>query len=227
MTANETYHEWRKACQADGPAGFPNMAQIVPAGKLGDVSVEHMTITDGGGIHAMLHGYGTRNGTYAILKIRRGVVMSDTDMERRSNVGAAINAKGDVLIGGLGLGMIVCPMLRKPAVTSVTVIEVNPDVAALVEPAIRRWADAQGLAHQDRLTIVQGDVFTWKPAKGQKFDAIYFDIWPDISEDNLDGIARLHNRAKSWKRPGGWMNSWQAGLLRSRRRDDRRRNYGF
>jgi spermidine synthase len=216
--------EWWNQARADGPSGFPYMATIVPAGRLGDVQVEHLEITDGGGIHAMLHGGGTRNGTYAILKIRRSVVMSDTDMERRSNLGVILDAQGDVLIGGLGLGMIVCPLLRKPTVRTITVIELNPDVTAHVEPAIRHWADVQGLTHFGRLNIVQGDVYTWKPAKGQKFDAIYFDVWPDISEDNLDGIARLHARAKFWKRPGGFLDSWQADNLRSRRRADRRRN---
>lgn len=222
----ESDRGWWDACRKDGPSGFPFMAGIVPAGVRGDVTVEHMTITDGGGIHAMLHGNGTTNGTYAILKIKgHGVVMSDTDMERRSNLTAILNAKGDVLIGGLGLGMIVCPMLRNPAVRTITVIELNPDVIAVTEPAVRRWGQANVGAERvrDVLAVVQGDVFTWKPAKGQKFDAIYFDVWPDICDDNLDGIAKLHNRAKSWKRPGGWMNSWQADNLRSRRRSDRGR----
>lgn len=207
----------------DGPGGFPYMARIVPPGRSGDVEIEHLEITDGGGIHAMLHGGGTTNGTYAILKIRGGVVMSDTDMERRSNLGAAWNLKGDVLIGGLGIGMVLAAVLRKPDVQSVTVIENSPDVIALVEPAIRRWADGQGIS-AETLRVVLGDVFTWKPATGQKFDGIYFDVWPDICDDNLDGIAKLHNRAKFWKRPGGWMDSWQADNLRSRRRADRLRN---
>ena len=202
------------------------MATIVPAGQRGDVRVEHLEITDGGGIHAQIRGHGTRNATYAILKIRGGVVMSDTDMERRSNLDVILNAAGDVLIGGLGLGMIVCPLLRKPTVRTITVIEQDPVVIALVEPAVRRWGQANvGLERvRESLAVVQADVYTWRPAKGQKFDAIYFDVWPDISEDNLTGIARLHNRAKSWKRPGAFMDSWQAGNLRNMRRADRRRN---
>lgn len=219
-----TDRAWWDAARADGPAGFPFMASIVPPGKRGDVTVEHLAITDGGGIHAQIRGQGTRNATYAILKIRGGVVMSDTDMERRSNLDVILNAQGDVLIGGLGLGMIVCPLLRKPAVRTITVIELNPNVIALVEPSIRHWADVQGLSHFGRLNIVQADVYTWRPAKDQKFDAIYFDVWPDVCEDNLVGINRLHNRAKSWKRPGAFMDSWQADTLRSRRRADRRRN---
>ena len=216
--------DWWDVCCADGPFGFPYMAQIVPAGASGDVTVGHLTITDRGGIHAQLHGAGTTNGTYAVLKIRRSVVMSDTDMERRSNIGAIVRSVGDVLIGGLGLGMIVCPMLRNPDVRTITVIEQSADVIRLVEPAIRGWASREGISAETRLQVLPGDVFTWTPAKGQKFDAIYFDIWPDICEDNLDGIGRLHQRGKAWKRPGAFMDSWQADALRSRRRADRRRN---
>jgi spermidine synthase len=216
---------WLEDCRDDGPLGFPRMATIVPAGQRGDVRVEHLEIADGGGIHAMLRGTGTRNGTYAILKVRGSVVMSDTDMERLTNIDAKIQARGDVLIGGLGLGMIVCPMFRNPAVRTITVIERNPDVIALVEPAIRAWAGRISAETVPSLRIVLGDVFTWKPEKGQKFDSIYFDIWPDICEDNLDGIAKLHNRAKSWKRPGGWMDSWQADTLRDRRRSDLNRGW--
>lgn len=220
----DTNRDWWNTVRKDGPSGFPFMAQIVPAGQSGDAAVEHLTITDGGGIHAMLHGNGTTNGTYAILKVRGAVVMSDTDMERRSNLGAALNARGDVLIGGLGLGMILCPMLRNPDVRTITVIELNMNVCHLTGPAIRRWAADRNL-DPTRLNIVRGDVFTWKPATGQRFDSIYFDIWPDICEDNLDGIARLHQRGKFWKRPNGWINSWQAENLRDRRRSDRARGW--
>lgn len=200
-----------------GPFGFPFMAQVIPVGQRGDVTVEHLTITDHGGLHAQIHGAGTANGTYAILKIGRQVVMSDTDMERRSNMAILHHGIGDVLIGGLGLGMIVCSLLRKPGVRSVTVIENNPDVTALVLPALAEWTKGLGdnAAGWPDLTVIDGDVFTWKPAKGQKFDAIYFDVWADICGDNLDGINRLHRRAKSWKRNrDAFMSSWQVGELR-------------
>lgn len=220
-----TDRTWWDECRADGPSGFPFMAGVVPAGQRGDATVEHLAITDGGGIHAMLRNQGTRNGTYSILKVQGGVVMSDTDMERRSNLGVILDAQGDVLIGGLGLGMIVCPLLRKPTVRTITVIELNPNVIALVEPHVRRWAADRNLDPGGRLAVVQADVYTWRPAKDQKFDAIYFDVWHDICEDNLIGIRRLHNRAKSWKRTrDSFMDSWQAGELRNMRRADRRRN---
>ena len=49
--------------------------------------------------------------------------------------------------------------------------------------------------------------YTWEPPT-RHFDTIYFDIWPNISTDNLKGIHRLHRRFKPALRAKGWMESW-------------------
>lgn len=111
--------------------------------------------------------------------------MSDTDMERRSNARFVHRANGSVLIGGLGLGMILHPTLAKPEVKLVTVVEQNADVIALIAPTLPR---------DKRLTIVNGDIYEWKPAKGTKYDTVYFDVWGNMSIDNLAEMATLHRR---------------------------------
>lgn len=185
---------------------FRPMASIVPAGQIGKVKIEHLTITDRGGIHALVHGAGTRNGTYALLKVNGGVVMSDTDLELRSNMDAVLDAKGDVLIGGLGLGMITLPILAKPHVRSVLVVELRQEVIDLVRPHIVKAAGADG----PKLQVVQGDIRTWQPAtKGRQFDYIYFDIWNDICADNRPDMVRLHRAFRPYLRKGGHVTSWQ------------------
>jgi len=62
-----------------------------------------------------------RPGRYARLHVGHVLMMSDTDMERRSNVQVVQQARGHVLIAGLG--MILHPILAKPEVTRVTVVE--------------------------------------------------------------------------------------------------------
>lgn len=141
-------------------------------------------------------------------KDRWTLMMTDTDMERRTNWGVLHAATGRVLIAGLGIGMIVIPILKNPDVTSVTVVEKNPDVIALVEPYVRR----------KKLTVVQADIFEWRPAKDTKYDTIYFDIWADRCEDNLLQMATLHQRFKYFKVAGGWMDSWYRDFLRAERR---------
>lgn len=134
-------------------------------------------------------------------------MMSNTSMEKFSNQKAVNRSHGHVLIGGLGIGLIIIPICEKDDVLSVTVIEKNPDVIALVAPHIK---------HQ-KLTIIQADIMEWRPAKGRKFNSIYFDIWPDINLDNLDDIKKLHACFKfrlDRKDPHCWMSSWKVDDLR-------------
>ena len=136
---------------------FYRMADIIPPGESGNVKIDHFMITKD-----TFQGFQveqTAPGEYARLYVGGSVMMSDTDMELRTNYHAVRDARGDVFIGGLGLGMITLPILKKPEVTSVTVVELNPHVIALVEPSLRKAAgpDAQ------KLTVIEGDVKTWRP----------------------------------------------------------------
>ncbi len=155
-------------------------------------------------------------GRYAKLLVRRDLWMSDTPMEWRSNWGAIRMARGQTLIGGLGLGMIVCAMLeKKQPPDRITVVEKEADVLALVGSQLLNKFGPE------RLRLVQGDVYKWKPAKGERFDAIYFDIWQDVCTDNLAGMSKLHQRFKSYKAKGGWMASWKQDELKYRRQQGR------
>ena len=60
--------------------------------------------------------------------------MSTTPFEQRTNRTAFYDATGRVLINGLGLGMLLAAILRKPDVKRVRVIEHDADVIALVGP---------------------------------------------------------------------------------------------
>jgi hypothetical protein len=67
-------------------------------------------------------------GTYACLRVNGRLMMSDTRMEHYTNYKVVREARGNVLIAGLGLGMILHPILAKKEVLSVTVIEKYADV---------------------------------------------------------------------------------------------------
>lgn len=156
------------------------------------------------------------DGHYARLRIGGKLVMSDTPMERHSNAEFVRRANGKVLVAGLGIGLIIQAALKKPDVTHIAVIENNRDVIRLVKPKF----------HSPKFNVICADIHDWKP-NGAKFDTIYFDIWPEISEDNLADVAKLHNRFK-WalnrKNPAAWMGSWMAAFLRRRRAAERRSN---
>jgi spermidine synthase len=111
--------------------------------------------------------------------------MSNTDMEIRTHRAAIQEAKGNVLVTGLGLGMYLTAILAKEEVNSVTVIEKSEDLIRLVSP---HFIDDQ------RVTVICADAFYWKPPKDAHYDFVWHDIWPDICSDNLKEMTKLKRK---------------------------------
>lgn len=225
--------------------GWPFMQSVLAPASRGTASITHFTVTADeaerfnlfetfSGHYGLTH---VTPGQYVRLAIGTGdddraeVTMTDTPMERRTNWGVRHHAHGRVLIAGLGLGMILHPLLRPdrnrhgprshgtwgaplPTVEHVTVVEKNPDVIALVAPSLSRY-------EKRRLTIIEADIHDFNRTR-ELYDTIYFDIWPTITTDNLPEIAQLHQRWKSRLNRRGpekpWMSSWMVEHLRSERR---------
>jgi len=190
---------------------FPDMAELVPPAAKGCASVQHLTVdAEGGRTISYVYGefkHPSPAGTYATLRLTNDagesqVMMSDFHYERITCEEVVLRAHGDVLIAGLGLGMILHPILKKDEVRSVTVIEKFQDVVDLISPT---------LPDDSRLAIITGDIFLWQPPDGRCYDVIWFDIWPDVEASRLSEMAELHRRfAPYWNNsdPRGWMESW-------------------
>lgn len=194
---------------------FYRMADVIPEGQRGNWAVEHFTITPD-----TWQGFGVERidpGRYCRLSVGGSCMMSDTQMEQRTNRDAVKLAHGDVLIGGLGIGMIVLPMLEDPTVDTVTVIEKHQDVIDLVAPTLKAWPNGG-----QKLTVLQGDVKTWRPAtKGRHWDLIYFDIWIGLCTDQVDEMKALHLAFRPHVRAGGRVTSWEYEHLRDLKRAGR------
>lgn len=165
----------------------------------------HMTIE---AARLALVGRAIRPGIYTALQhTRRGTVMSDTPAEKRDHMAFVHAATGHVLINGLGLGMSLKAVLLKPDVTAVTVVEIDPDVMALVAPH-----------YQDpRVVITLGDALTYQPPYGRRYGAVWNDIWDTIGAENLPDMARLHRK---YSRRAEWVGSWcRAECKREQRRE--------
>ncbi len=93
--------------------------------------------------------------------------MTDFLYERLTCVEVVERAHGDMLIAGLGLGMILHPILSNPEVNSLTVIEKYPDVIDLISPTLPR---------DPRVRVITDDIFTWGPPSNARYDVIWFDI---------------------------------------------------
>lgn len=131
------------------------------------------------------------------------VVMSDTPAEIRDHLEPWRRAEGDVLLHGLGIGMVARMCLLKDEVRRVTVVEILPEVAEHVGG----WL---GDRFGDRVEIVVGDALTWRPEPGRQWDVVWHDIWDDICEDNRPAMNTLHRR---FGRRSAWQGSWSRGWL--------------
>lgn len=210
---------------------YEPMAPILPEGETGDAKIQHRTITDYDAKFSSLRAVVTGNpnemvseGTIAQLLVNGYLVMSDTQMEQRTNyefLRASSRAGGDILIGGLGLGMILVPLMRMKNVRSVLVVEKSQGVIDLVSSPLLTYLKKQS----KKLSITRGDIFEWRPPPGYKhWDVIYFDIWANLCVDNLDEITKLKrkfSRCLNRSNPGAWMGAWEEIRLRSLRRQGR------
>ena len=98
-------------------------------------------------------------------------------------------ATGDVLLAGLGLGMVLQPLIDNQNVTSITIIEKQQEVIDLVSPHI---------VSSKIINIIHDDIYTWTPDKN--YDVAWFDsyIYPADGDDPLgtylsDMTAKYNN----------------------------------
>jgi hypothetical protein len=185
---------------------FPRMVDILPEARSGNVRIYHVNLTPKQAIMNCIR----RNelwtpGPYCQLEINGEGWMYDTYHERIVNALIVKEARGDVLIAGLGLGMILHPILAKPEVRSVRVLENSHHVARLVMPSL------QCIPGAEKLTLeMTDDALKWQPQPGALYDTIWLDCVPmygyckmvmDVQEGWLD-------RFRPFLRRGGWIDHW-------------------
>lgn len=195
------------------PLGEFKIGHIVMDQAFIDREQMRASFTPGGCYEIM----GLEPGTYVKLTSGSGgIIMSDTPMEIRTNWDFIENAHGQVLIAGLGLGLVVLSIQSKKEVTSVTIVEKYREVVELVVPRIPL---------NMKVDIVVDDAFEWLPHEGEKFDTIYFDIWNIICGDHYPETKDLHKRFRKFlnrkENPKSWMDSWRREDFKSRYFEDR------
>ena len=160
----------------------------LPCGKSGDWEILKFSVDEKEAntfnMHAMFGPCGSRcviPGKYYKLTYKNEVIMSNTPAEVSDHMPFINNAKGNVLIGGLGLGMVVKALIDSPDVTKITVVELSKDVIKLSGPTY---------SSNEKVHIVNEDIYKYKPT--EKFDYAWFDIWPNICGDNYEDMVKLH-----------------------------------
>lgn len=191
---------------------FCKMADLLEERQNGAWKLEKFTI-ERNNLAAMIQG--VTPGTYVKLTHNGECVMSDTSMEKRTNMDFYCNAYGDVLIGGLGIGMVILAIQDKPEVKSITIIEKYPEVIDMV---------ASQLDFNEKVKIICADVFEWRPDRGVKYDVSYMDIWnwvnEDVYEEEMKPLKKRYAkflRSKS-ENPNRYNKCWAEYQARTDRR---------
>ena len=58
----------------------------------------------------------------------------------------------------------------------------------------------------------------------RRFDTIYFDLWPDVCQDNAAEAVGLRERVQARVAPGGWIGDWDTEVRRLEERSFREEN---
>lgn len=139
-------------------------------------------------------------GIYKKLVINNQVVMSNTRMEVVTNREFVLSARGNILINGLGLGMVVEKLLARENIEHITVIEKDQDVIDLVAPVFK---------NEQKVTIIHACAFEYQPPKGVIYDYVWHNIWTNIHPNNLGEMTRLHRK---YGKRSHWQGSWAKHL---------------
>jgi hypothetical protein len=127
--------------------------------------------------------------------IRNGDVwMSITPMELESQAIGIAEARGHVVIFGLGMGWAAAATALSDAVTAVTVVEFDPAVIAL-HRELDVFAQLPPEA-QAKLRIEQGDAYAWRSR--EPVDLLMPDIWlPLVSDGRVKEVRRMQDNVRA------------------------------
>lgn len=195
----------------------------IPPMQIGDLRIERFEIPEDGfgRLHYQLEGRDPGHGTFTKLIHGDTLWMSDTDAECRDHFepyrrAKLLDGRGRVLINGLGLGVLLGAILRLGSVREIDVVELNPDIHALVGP----WYLARAAEAGVDLRLHLDDAFTIQWPKHTRWDVVWHDIWPTICVDDLAEHARLNRK---YGNRTFWQGCWVHDDLLYYRAKERRR----
>jgi len=192
------------------------MTKIIPSGKSGEFSITKQRITKQEVKNARMRQIWHHDeivpkiGIATVLgqKSNRSwknqeVIMSDTEFEKYTNENFLRHAHGNILIAGLGIGLIILPLLKDKDVKKITVVEKEQDVINLVYKHIKK------LDKKNKMEVIHDDILTLNLPKEKKFDVIYFDIWNNVCGDNYSVMKMLRKRFRKNTVTNGYLRSWE------------------
>jgi hypothetical protein len=184
----------------------------IPPGKSGDWVIEKITMAERDydpATDSRPNCFKYRPGTYTCLRRERTQFMTDLYDEwwtQRAAIAEASVRGGNILITGLGLGLVAEAILRatKDEQCRVLIVEKSTDVIRLVGPFLRS-------RYGDKIEIQEGDAFIWEPPADRRFTVGWHDIWPDpYTSTNVEEMKALEARYARWC---DWQGFWPRAYL--------------
>jgi len=143
-------------------------------------------------------------------------IMCTTEFELLTNKPFLDNANGDVLIFGLGLGLIVFPILNDTDITSITIIENDESIIEYIGNKILEYDT------DNKVTILSGDGYNYHTYMDQneKYDTIFLDFWVELNKENIEEITLVKENYRSFLKDGNsilmsWCEDIKDLLIRS------------
>ncbi len=140
-------------------------------------------------------------GKYVKLIIAGELVMSDTPYEMNTNQKFVDKAHGNVLIGGLGIGLLtknLIPKIENGEIKHISIWEKNINL-------INLWKMAeQYLPVHDKISVFNYDVFDYQKARSQLkgvFDSVYIDIWAGLDENAYTQMKHFRRAFRPFLNP--------------------------
>lgn len=127
-----------------------------------------------------------------VLKENNKLWMSDRPSELQDMENLARYAKGNVVVAGLGLGVLIHILDAIEEVESITVVEINHDLIEMISPLL-----------PPKARVIEDDWHQWIQRVEENYDYYILDIWPDICEDNFRGMLDAWEAIKNKKKEGG------------------------
>lgn len=180
------------------------MSHLLKEGKVGSFEIKKKIIPKG----TILNMYSSKEGRifkgkyqfdYPLVTLDEDgyTWMSDSQLEMESIIGAIIAAKGDVLIGGLGIGLLPTLIKNNRNVKRIDIVELHQEVIDLVFPYIR----------SKKMRIIKDDIFHYLDTTENRYDFIHIDIWGSIVAP-LKEIDNAQEKAKGCLKPNGIIWCW-------------------
>lgn len=123
------------------------------------------------------------------------VVMEDTPRELARHLPIWLEARGRVLVTGLGLGCVVRGLLHKPEVDHVDVVEIDAGILSAI------GAEFSG---NPRVNLVHGDALKVKWPRSARWDFAWHDLWCENGRLDMLHVKLMIRMRSRCQRQGAW-----------------------